>query len=75
MDLREKLTAAFDNVEAGCGVIASLAHLEALVDAALAAIEPALAAERERCAAFVHELWEYGVPAQEFAQRIRAFDS
>ena len=35
----------------------------------------ARAAERERCAAFVHELWEYGVPAQEFAQRIRAFDS
>ena len=42
-----------------------------LADAVLAVVEPALAAERERCAAFVHELWHYGIPAQELAQRIR----
>ena len=35
-------------------------------------LEAARAASIEECAAFVHELWEHGIPAQEFAERIRA---
>jgi hypothetical protein len=37
-----------------------------------AVVAEARAAERETLALFVRELWENGVPAQEFADRIRA---
>ena len=56
-------------------VIASPEHLDALADAVLAVLEPALAAERERCAKVAESAGGWYVSCENIAKAIRALPS